>query len=158
MLLFQNLTAHFFFYPVRPKYINMHYVFWAIFALMLLYAAFFRARPRPVEAVPGSNDEPEARFTTLGWLAAAVAVMGIVVFLAGYVNNDENDADSEHALAGLGVAGRALSGTTGDAVTTDRAAISSDEKLPRIIQGPHDGALKASWTSASAGRSNCMMT
>ena len=87
MLLFQNLTAHFFFYPVRPKYINLHYVFWAIFALMLLYAFF--ARPRPVEAAAGSSDEPEARFAALGWLAAAVAAMGIVVLLAGYVNNEK---------------------------------------------------------------------
>ena len=40
MLLFQNLTAHYLFYPPRPHYINMHNVFWVMFMLMLVYVAF----------------------------------------------------------------------------------------------------------------------
>jgi hypothetical protein len=90
MLLFQNLTAHFFFYPIRPKYINMHYTFWVMFVLMLLYA--FLARPRPVEMAVSSSVKPEPPFTVLGWLLAAVAALVIVVFLAGYVNNEKTMA------------------------------------------------------------------
>src|SRR5262249_54854591 len=32
MVLFQNLNALYFFYPVRPKTINMHNVFWVLLA------------------------------------------------------------------------------------------------------------------------------
>ena len=46
MILFQNLNALYFFYPSREKFVNMHNVFWAMFALMLAYALF--ARPKPV--------------------------------------------------------------------------------------------------------------
>ena len=46
MLLFQNLTAMYFFYPHRDRYINMHHVFWVMMILMLAYVAI--ARPRPV--------------------------------------------------------------------------------------------------------------
>ena len=90
MLLFQNLTAHYFVYPARPKYINMHHVFWVMFGLMLLYAFF--SRPQPVEMAMGSSDVPEPRLAVLGWLAATVAAVGIVIFLASFVNNEKTMA------------------------------------------------------------------
>jgi hypothetical protein len=90
MVLFQNLTAHYFLYPARPKYINMHHVFWVMFGLMLLYAFF--SRPQPVVMAEGAIVDLAPGFSVLGWLAAAVAALGIVVFLAGYVNNDQTMA------------------------------------------------------------------
>ena len=39
MLLFQNLTAMYFYYPHRDRYINMHHVFWVMMILMLAYVA-----------------------------------------------------------------------------------------------------------------------
>jgi hypothetical protein len=65
-------------------------VFWVIFGLMLLYAFF--ARPLPVEMAEGSGAESEPRFAVLGWLAAIIASLGIVVFLAGHVNNEKTMA------------------------------------------------------------------
>jgi hypothetical protein len=90
MLLFQNLNALYFFYPARSKYINMHHVFWVMFGLMLLYA--FVTRHEPVELTEGSSALPEPRFAVLGWLAATVATLGIVIFLAGFVNNEKTMA------------------------------------------------------------------
>ena len=87
MVLYQNLNAFYFFYPARPKYINMHHVFWGMFALMALYALF--VRPRPVEASPGDLELSEPRFPWELWIAGAAAAMAVVIFLAGRVN-DEN--------------------------------------------------------------------
>ena len=87
MLLFQNLTALFFFYPHRENYINMHVVFWVLFGLMAMYAAI--ARPKPVmaeaEAAPDAAERPP---NTLAWLATALAVLGVTIFLAGFVNSE----------------------------------------------------------------------
>jgi hypothetical protein len=90
MLLFQNLTALYFFYPARAHYINMHHVFWAIFALMCVYAVC--VRPRPVLGPDTAHDEPETRFAWAGWLAGALAAVALFVFLAGYINNDKTMA------------------------------------------------------------------
>jgi hypothetical protein len=87
MLLFQNLNALYFFYPHRPNYINMHNVFWVMFGLMALYAAL--ARPRPVPVPEDASLEAEPRFSWASWIAGAVAVLGLVVFLAGYVNGEQ---------------------------------------------------------------------
>jgi len=91
MLLFQNLTAHFFFYPARPRYINMHHAFWALFVLMVLYAVI--ARPRPVEPA-GAVPETEPRFPWARCVAGTVAALAIVVFLTGYINNDKTMASA----------------------------------------------------------------
>ena len=73
MILFQNLNALYFFYPSRERFVNMHNVFWAMFALMLAYALF--ARPKPV-AEPQDANAPEPFFHWLGWLAGAAAGVG----------------------------------------------------------------------------------
>ncbi len=87
MVLYQNLNAFYFFYPTRPRYINMHHVFWIMFALLVLYA--FLARPRPVKAAPEDIVFDEPRFAWERWMAGAVAATALVIFLAGYVNNDK---------------------------------------------------------------------
>jgi hypothetical protein len=90
MLLFQNLTAHFLIYPSRPHYINMHYVFWILFVLMLIYVAI--ARPEPAAAREPSEAREGSRLFAAASLAAAVAVLGLVVWLSGYVNNEKTMA------------------------------------------------------------------
>src|SRR5262249_54675809 len=80
MLLYQNLNALYFFYPHRPNYVNMHNVFWVMFGLMALYAVF--ARPRPVPVPEDASPEAEPRFSWVGWMTGAVAILAIVVFLA----------------------------------------------------------------------------
>jgi hypothetical protein len=87
MLLFQNLTAHYLLYPARPRYINMHHVFWALFLLMVLYVVI--ARPRPVVVPEGTGPGGEPRFLWVAWMAGAAAILGCVVFLAGHVNNEK---------------------------------------------------------------------
>jgi hypothetical protein len=82
MLLFQNLTALYFFYPHRAGYINMHDVFWAMFSLMVLYALV--ARPRPIGEPQASEIEPP--FHALPWFAGAIVGVALVIFAAGYVN------------------------------------------------------------------------
>ena len=90
MLLFQNLTAHYLLYPARPKYINMHHVFWILFILMLVYAAL--ARPRAVTLESGAEAENALRFVWVAWLAGAAVILGLVVVLAGHVNNEKTMA------------------------------------------------------------------
>ncbi len=87
MLLYQNLNAHYLLYPARPKYINMHHVFWAMFALMAIYALV--ARPRPVEAAPSELEQSEPRFPFERWLIGAAMAIALVIFLAGKVNNEK---------------------------------------------------------------------
>jgi hypothetical protein len=90
MLLFQNLAALYFFYPTRPRYINMHHVFWGMFVLMCLYAIL--ARPHPVVEPEDGDRAPDRRFAWAGWLAGALVGLVLLVLLAGYVNNDKTMA------------------------------------------------------------------
>ena len=90
MLLFQNITARFLLYPARPGYINMHYVFWILLILMIAYVAV--ARPKPVDDFEPMTEERKSPIRPLGWLAAAIAGLGIVIYLAGHVNNDKTMA------------------------------------------------------------------
>src|SRR5207249_997693 len=57
MLLFQNLNALYFFYPRVAGQINMHHVFWIMFALMVAYAAL--SRPRPIVESPPADGREE---------------------------------------------------------------------------------------------------
>lgn len=80
MLLFQNTVALFFFYPRQPG-INMHVVFWIMFALMVLYACL--ARPRP--ATEPGDDAQQVPWLT--WTIGTLAAYCLIVFLAGYTND-----------------------------------------------------------------------
>lgn len=91
MLLYQNLNALYFFYVTAEKYkgrghyINMHLVFWIMFALMVAYVAL--ARPRleaEAEARPAEAILPP--FAWVRWGIATIAVLALTIFLAGYVN------------------------------------------------------------------------
>lgn len=84
MLLFQNLNALYFFHPRVPRQISMHNVFWVMFGLMALYAAF--ARPRPVAEPAGTGVEQARRFPWMGWIAGTIAVLALVILLAGSIN------------------------------------------------------------------------
>ncbi len=86
MLLYQNLNARYLLYHARPKYINMHHVFWIMFALMALYAIF--ARPRPADVPASSLPDIDDRFPWIQWMVGAAATLAIVIFLAGKVNDD----------------------------------------------------------------------
>jgi hypothetical protein len=86
MLLYQNINALYLLYPARPKYINMHHVFWVLFAFMALYALV--ARPQPVKKPSDDVDRGEPRFRWERWMAGAAAGLVLVIYLAGYVNND----------------------------------------------------------------------
>jgi hypothetical protein len=90
MLLFQNLTALYYFYPARPHYMNMHHVFWLMMSLMIAYVAL--VRPRPVIVAEPGGDMVERGFPWAAWLAGAIAALAIVVFLAGHVNNEKTMA------------------------------------------------------------------
>ena len=83
MVLFQNLTALYFYYPHREKYVNMHNVFWILLGLMLLYAILVRPSAKVERQTLA---EPEPRFHWLGWMAGSAMVLALIVFAAGYVN------------------------------------------------------------------------
>lgn len=88
MLLYQNLNALYFFYPSRPKLVNMHNVFWVLFGLMALYALI--ARPRP--AAEPSDAGPEPPFPWGRWVLGSAAAFALVVILAGRVNGEKTMA------------------------------------------------------------------
>ncbi len=85
MLLFQNLTAFYFFYPHRAGSINMHNVFWILFIAMLAYVAF--ARPRP--ATQPDASEIVSRNIVWRWLAGAAVGLAGIIAAAGLVNGPE---------------------------------------------------------------------
>lgn len=95
MILYQNLNALYFFYHSKAKYnasptntyLNMHSVFWIIFALMVAYAAI--ARPRPAEA-PKTAEAGAARPPWILWLVGTAAAFGLIVLLAGYTNGERS--------------------------------------------------------------------
>jgi hypothetical protein len=88
MLLIQNLNALYFFYPRRPGTINMHFVFWVIYGLMIAYAVFAR---RPAVTDP---DDVAERVNWRRWIAGSLAVYGLTIFLAGFVNGEKTMASA----------------------------------------------------------------
>lgn len=84
MLLFQNLNALFFFYPHQPNQINMHVVFWVLYALMGAYV-IVRWRWAPHS---DDSERPEAadRMNYAAWVGFAVAAYVLIVLCASFVN------------------------------------------------------------------------
>ena len=90
MLLYQNVNALYFHYPMRPKYVNMRNVFWVLFGLMAVYAAIARPGSRPdVQAEPQETSPEPDRFAWGRWAVGALASLALVVYLAGFVNKEQ---------------------------------------------------------------------
>jgi hypothetical protein len=83
MVLFQNLNALYFFYPIKPGLVNMHTVFWLMLALMAVYVAV--ARPGP--AVVSKDELPQ--ISLMKWAAGTSAALALVILLAGFVNGEQ---------------------------------------------------------------------
>jgi hypothetical protein len=88
MLLIQNLNALYFFYPRRKGSINMHFVFWVIYGLMVLYVVFGKRRP------VADPDEVAERVPWGRWIAGTVAVYVLIIVAAGLVNGEETMASA----------------------------------------------------------------
>ncbi len=87
MLLFQNLTALYFFYPRQPGQLNMHTVFWVLFLLMVVYVAL--AKPRSVaESGEAADDRLQQPGAVAAWCGAGLAALAGVIALAGLVNGE----------------------------------------------------------------------
>ena len=115
MLLFQNLNALYFFYPRVPRQINMHNVFWVMFALMALYAAV--ARPRPVAEPAGTDAEAEpTRFPLAGLDRGDDRRPRAGDPPRRFHQRREDDGVGQHALAHLAMEGRPVPGPGGQAV------------------------------------------
>ena len=88
MLLIQNLHALYFFYPRQEGTINMHFVFWVMFGLMVFYVVFIPRRDRTVP------DEQIEQVPWRRWVLGAVAAFALIVLLAGYINSDKTMASA----------------------------------------------------------------
>lgn len=89
MLLFQNLTALYFHYPPRENYINMHFVFWILFGLMVVYV-IARGRHDPIV-------EPESRMLRVPWKRWSAAALGVYLFIivaSAWVNDEKTMASA----------------------------------------------------------------
>lgn len=89
MLLFQNLNALYFWYPRRPGAINMHFVFWVLFALMVVYVLARRQHAPAVEP-----DETMSRLPWVRWCSAALAVYIFIIALSAIVNGPKTMASA----------------------------------------------------------------
>lgn len=83
MLLIQNLNVVYFFYPRQEGSINMHFIFWVLYVLIVLFTFLYPFR----EAV--STDEEMERTPWKPWLAAAVGMYLFIIIAAGFVNGEE---------------------------------------------------------------------
>jgi len=88
LLLFQNLNALYFFYPRREGTINMHFVFWVLYGLMVLYVLL------PHKRELTDPDETAARVPWVRWIAGAVAAYLLIIVLAGFVNGEKTMASA----------------------------------------------------------------
>jgi len=86
MLLYQNINALYFLYPRTPKQINMHFVFWILFAFMVGYVIrqLWKGGPQPLY-----DDKSPETFSCQRWAALAAAVFIGVLILAGFVNGEQ---------------------------------------------------------------------
>ena len=87
MMLFFNINALSLFYPTRSRYLNMHHVFWVMLGMMMVYALV--ARPRGAQMAVDEFSREEPRFPWERWIGGAMVMLGAVIFLAGFVNNDQ---------------------------------------------------------------------
>ncbi|VTR98560.1 Uncharacterized protein OS=Runella slithyformis (strain ATCC 29530 / DSM 19594 / LMG 11500 / NCIMB 11436 / LSU 4) GN=Runsl_2768 PE=4 SV=1 [Gemmata massiliana] len=81
MLVFQNLTALYFWRPARSGYLNTQTGFWVLFAFVLAYPVFVRPRPLPDAA-------PERPFRWGRLALGTIAVLAVFVALAAVTNGD----------------------------------------------------------------------
>ena len=88
MLLIQNLNALYFFYPRRPGTINMHFVFWVIFGLMILYTVI--AKRRDIT----DTDETAERVRWRRYLAGGLAMYVFIILMAGFINGEKTMASA----------------------------------------------------------------
>jgi hypothetical protein len=67
----------------------MHHVFWGMLALMLIYAIFARPEPALAPASDLDFEQSEPRYAWERPMLGAAAALALVIFLAGYVNNEK---------------------------------------------------------------------
>lgn len=84
LLLFQNLAALYFFYPRVAGQINMHNVFWVLFALMGVYILVRELRGGHPDAA--DPDETADAVNWRAWAAGGVGAYLLIVFAAHFVN------------------------------------------------------------------------
>ena len=130
-MLYQNLNALYFFYPARPNYINMHHVFWAMFALMALYA--LSRGPGRSRQQPSELELSEPRLS-VGALALRRGSRACAHHLPRRLREQrEDDGDGEHAVAGLVVVAGAVPRAGSPAVTWPRLGM---PQVRRLVAAP----------------------
>jgi hypothetical protein len=88
MLLFQNVSALYFYYPHVDGRINMHNVFWVLFVVMALYVVMTSVvRPKAM-ADPSPPADDEFPVPWVRWIATSAVAFAAIVFLAGFVNGE----------------------------------------------------------------------
>jgi len=88
MLLIQNLNALYLLYPRQKAMINMHSVFWVIYALMILYAVFGK-RPDLTD-----SDEVAESINWRRWVGGALVVYLFIIIMSGFVNGEKTMASA----------------------------------------------------------------
>jgi len=96
MLLFQNFNALYFYYERKEGSINMHFVFWVLFALMVLFVVAFevgtRRKADAWERAPVDTDEAVER---VPWRRIALTGLAVYLFIlvaAAFTNGEKTMA------------------------------------------------------------------
>ncbi len=156
MLLFQNLAALYLLYPARAHYINMHHVFWIMMLLMVAYVAFVRPRPVTMPDADGATPEPGVPWAR--WIAGAIVGLALIIFLAGYVNNDQTMKTATTRWPVWSWRNGPFPGRGARHVVHDN----EPERAPQHVLGPSYPlpliASSPSSSSATLGRASCLMT
>jgi hypothetical protein len=83
MMMYQKFHAHYFWYPRDGFKLNMHDVYWGMFAVMIV-TAFFSRSPYGQK-----SDQEMTKLPWFRWVASTVAVYVLVLLAAGlHVNKD----------------------------------------------------------------------
>lgn len=88
MLLIQNLNALYFFYPRQPGTINMHFVFWILFLLMVLYVILYENKD------VCDLDEAHESWNWRRWAAGCLVVFLAILLVSHFVNNEKTMASA----------------------------------------------------------------